>query len=156
MSNITNYSLFFMIELKYRCFYFLLSFFISSFYILFYFNDFLVQLLQPIEYLNLDLNINYLYNFLFYNLYNSFYDLYMLNSKTLLCSYNENLVFDYYPVFEINIHNNNILYLKLFFYLNSIFLFPILLYHFYLFFLPGLYLYEYLIIKKLFICLLLI
>jgi Sec-independent protein secretion pathway component TatC len=145
MHNITNYSVFYIIELKVRLFYFFLSLFINSVYTIVYLTDFLVQFLQPLEYLNMDLNMDSLCNFLLFTLTaNLNFDAPLLSSTIV----NE-VVFDYYPVFEINMTNNNSLYIGFFIYLNIIYVVPILFYHVYLFITPGLYKYEYKYITRL-------
>lgn len=84
-------------------------FFLLSFILLFiiYLNELLIQLLDPIEYLNLDIQSNLLYNFFFFNNISSFYDIDNINNVVFFNVSNENLIFDYYPIFKININNNN-------------------------------------------------
>lgn len=144
MFNITHYSLFFMKEAYFRINYFIISFIIISIYSLFFFNEYILQILYPIRLLNIDLNNSILHDWILRHLYSN-----VLDHYNTFSTINNNLVYDCYPIFEINIINNNILYIYIYIYIIILSLLPILLYHIYLFVLPGLYNYELENIRKL-------
>lgn len=148
MFSFTNYSLFFLTEIKYRIFYILFSTSLILVYSIVYLNLFLILLLKPLEYLNLDLNLHSLSIFLFDNLLYDFYESDNLNNKIFTYKNGSLNFFDYFPVFEININNNSLLYFYLILYILILFIIPIFIYHIYVFILPGLFLYELCSIKK--------
>ena len=151
MFSFTNYSVFYITELKYRLFYIFLNFSIIGAYTIYYFNFFILLLLKPIDFFIFDFHFSSLIHFIGFNLGFNFYDNNNLNTDLIVSdSFREmvDMTYDYYPIFEVNINSNTSLYLYIFQYFIFIFIFPILFYQIYLFFLPGLYVYEVSWLKK--------
>lgn len=90
MFSFTNYSLFYMTELKYRFFYIFLNIFIISIYSLYYINFFIIMLLKPLESLNLDFNNNIFIQFIVDNFFFNNYDFFSFHSESIVSdSYNK-------------------------------------------------------------------
>ena len=149
MINVTNYSVYFLIELKNRMLYLLVSFLLNGVYILLYINDYLVHFLRPIEYLNLDFTLDMLCNYIISHMRDGIHDSEIVTPfQEVTSSVISNSEFDYYPVFEINVSDNSSIYVGFFLYLNLIYMVPLLIYHSYLFVLPGIYKHEYLFFSR--------
>ena len=140
----TSYSVFFLTEIRYRFFFLLISSFLVCFYTGTFFNYFLVDFLEPIEYMYLDWSTSFMYKYLFELLkfVNIGFSHEVKNQTVYSIHTIINNVSDYYPVFEINISQNTYLYFYLLCYFCISFMIPLFIYHIYLFLVPGLFLYE--------------
>lgn len=67
MFSITNYSLFIFTEVRIRILYVFFAFLFISSYSIFFLNEFLIYFLEPLELLNIDLNIKVLFKYFFLN-----------------------------------------------------------------------------------------
>lgn len=140
----TSYSVFFITEIRYRLYFILISFFLLFLYIGTFLNYFLIDVLEPIEYMNLDWSTSFMYKYLFEFIKYINTDIFLsVKHVIVLNTYHvTNNVSDHYPVFEVNISQNSYLYFYLLCYLSASFMLPMLMYHIYLFLVPGLFLYE--------------
>lgn len=142
MFSFTAYSIYYLTEIRYRTFYIFLNCFIINLYTFFYFNFFVMYLLKPLEYINIDLNTTVLAEYL-----QKTVDFIFFN-EVVFTTVNNFRPFDFIPLLEININTNTSLYFYIFIYLFFIFTFPVILYQLYLFILPGLFFFEYVSLKK--------
>ena len=155
MYNLTNYTILFISEIRNRLFYISLGLLCILLLCFYNINDLLIQLLYPIDNVQIEINNKSLSYFLHNSLIkNHLYD--FINNKINLIENNNNVIFDHFPLFEINIDNNNTLYFKILLYFISLFTLPLLLYHIYLFIIPSLYYNEYIKLKKLLLIILLL
>jgi hypothetical protein len=150
MYNYTNYTIFFLTELKYRFVYMLINSFIIMAYCIYNINIFLLYFLKPLEYINVDLDFGSYTSILFF-LLNDIHltDLNLIDYIDLELSLDSQyLKYDYYPSFEINSKSAQTLYIFLIEYYILLYGVPILIYQSYLFFSPGIFLFENSNIKK--------
>ena len=143
MYNYTNYTLFFITELKYRFFYILLNFIVIIIYCIVFINDFLLYLLKPLEYSNFDLEYGSFSTILFFLLNNwNDMDVISINEITIKFFDSTYTKYDYFPSLEINSKSGTTLYICLIEYYLLLYGIPIIMYQFYLFLYPGFFYYE--------------
>ena len=135
MYNISNYSLLFFSEIKYRFYYIILSFWFLFLLCLMFYKELFVYFLLPLENSESVFYSNFFISFLEPFFYNK-----CINEEIQV---SKSVSYDYYPLVEMIMINEKSFYFYLFFYFLCLFCFPVFLYHLYLFFIPSLFYHEY-------------